>query len=98
MTYSQNVVLQLPLTADADLRAFVQKAIADRVELIAVSGAGAHEVEDELDDLIVQLAASEAKWIVTTAHTPKTVLETLETALDFAGTWSGRNHADIVKL
>ncbi|WP_294225696.1 hypothetical protein [uncultured Shimia sp.] len=98
MTYSKNLVLELPLSADADLRAFVQKAIADQVELIAVSGIGAEEVEDELDHWIVFLAKSEADWIVTTAHAPETVLETLETALDFAKSWSGRDYADIVKL
>ncbi|MFY0619429.1 hypothetical protein [Shimia sp.] len=68
------------------------------MDLIAVSGPGANEVEDELDDWIVFLAKSEAGWIVTTAHTPESDLDTGETALEFAERWCGRGHAEIVKL
>ncbi|WP_353308093.1 hypothetical protein [Shimia sp. NS0008-38b] len=92
------MVLQLPLSADADLRAFVEKAALDQVDLIAMSGPGANEVEDELDDWNVFLAKSEAGWIVTTAHTPESDLDTGETALQCAVRWCGREHAEIVKL
>lgn len=98
MKYSPNVVLELPLSANADLRAFVEKAISDGVDLIAVCGDYASAVEDRLDWLIVEIAESEAQWIVTTSHAAVVDPETEETAFEFAQNWKQRGHADVVTL
>ena len=97
MKYAKNILLKLPLSADANLRAFVEKAILDRVDLIAIFGESARQVEDELDWLIVEMAGAEDQWIVTTAHTPDDD-ETELCALEFAKNWQGRGYADVVSL
>ena len=96
MKYSKNILLRLPLSPDADLRVFVEKALLDKVSLIAVHGQEAARVEDELDWLIVELAETEDQWIVTTSHAPDD--ETELSALEFARSWQERNHAEVVKL
>ena len=74
-----HVVLHCPLADAALLEPFVEACIAQGVELIAAGGAGAREVEDEIDWIVVGDGDGDpARFIVTTAH------DTIEEARAFA--------------
>jgi hypothetical protein len=80
MPYAPKLVLRLPLSDEGALRPFVEACLRDRVELIAVSGVGAEQVEDLIDDLVVGDGSDSTRFICTSAHPD----ETLEDALEFA--------------
>ena len=82
MNYAPKVVLKLPLSPNADLDAFVEDCVRDKVELIAVWGEGARSIEDEIDWIIVGDGTDEDRFITTTAHLPKD--DDLEWVVTFA--------------
>jgi hypothetical protein len=74
-----HIVLHCPLADASLLEPFVEACIVQGVELIAAGGDGAHEIEDEIDWIIVADGDDDpARFIVTTAH------DTIEEAREFA--------------
>ena len=85
MPYPSKVVLQLPLSAPDLLAPFIERCVADDVELICVVGPTADEIEDEIDWLVVGDGSDADRFIVTTAH-PN---EPLDQVIQFATAWTG---------
>ncbi|MEN5114807.1 hypothetical protein ABE453_12340 [Brevundimonas diminuta] len=83
MPTEPKIVLELPLSDEALLPAFVEQCIADSVSLIAVVGEGCERIEDEIDWLIVGDGTDDSRFITTSSHPG----ETLEEATEFARTW-----------
>ncbi len=85
MPYPSKIVLQLPLSAPEVLALFVERCIAEEVELICVVGPEADEIEDEIDWLIVGDGSNANRFIVTTAHSN----EPVDQVVQFAAAWTG---------
>jgi hypothetical protein len=85
MPYPSKVVLQLPLSTPEVLAPFVERCIAEDVELICVVGLAADAIEDEIDWLVVGDGSNADRFIVTTAH-PN---EALDQVVQFATAWTG---------
>ena len=80
MSHAPKIILQLPLSNPGGLADFVEACLRDRVVLIAVVGANASEVHDQIDELIVSDGADAGRFILTSFH----IDETLEEVLAFA--------------
>lgn len=74
-----HIVLHCPLADPSLLAPFVEACIAAGVELIAAGGAGAREIEDEIDRIVVGDGGAPERFIVTTSD------DTIEEAREFAG-------------
>ncbi len=85
MSYPSKIVLQLPLSAPGALAPFVERCVAEAVELICVVGPMADDIEDQIDWLIVGDGSNADRFIVTTAH-PN---EPLDRVVGFATAWTG---------
>ncbi len=83
MPAESKIVLELPLSDEALLPAFVEQCIADNVSLIAVVGEGCERIEDEIDWLIVGDGTDNSRFITTSSHPG----EALEEATEFARLW-----------
>ncbi len=83
MPYPSRLILALPLSDPSRLPEFVETCLLDGVELIALAGAGARDVEDRIDRLIVGDGSRPDRFIVTTAHEE----DGLKEALTFAENW-----------
>jgi hypothetical protein len=83
MTVEPKIVLALPLSDEALLPAFVEKCLADKVSLIAVTGEGCERIEDEIDWLIVGDGSDAGRYITTSSHPG----ETLDQVVEFAAAW-----------
>ena len=84
MSYASRVILQLPLSNEGLLAAFVEQCLRDSVTLIAVVGEGAARIEDIIDELVVGDGSDDTRFVATTSHSSETVEEVLE----FAGIWN----------
>ena len=83
MKVEPKIVLELPLSDEALLPAFVKKCLARNASLIAVVGDGCQRVEDEIDELIVGNGSDDRRFITTTSHPG----ETLDQVVEFATVW-----------
>ncbi|SMH42003.1 hypothetical protein [Mesorhizobium australicum] len=92
MTYAPRIVLCSPLTDPSSLEAFVEACLADGVELIAIGGSGAQELEDEIDWIIVGDGEDRSRFIVTTAH------DTVEEAREFAAVNLGQRRVQELRF
>ena len=90
MRYPSRIVLHVPVQDEAALEPFVEKCIADKVELIAVVGEGCQRVEDIIDELVVGDGSDTSRFVVTTSHPDESVQDVLE----FARMWVGENRRD----
>jgi len=92
MTYAPHIVLCSPLTDPSGLEAFVEACLADGVELIAIGGSDAQELEDEIDWIIVGDGEDRSRFIVTTAH------DTVEEAREFAAVNLGQRRVQELRF
>ncbi|MET3908782.1 hypothetical protein ABID59_003128 [Bradyrhizobium sp. S3.3.6] len=83
MSYASRVILQLPISNEDLLDAFVEQCLCDNVALIAVAGEGAARIENIIDELVVGDGSDDTRFVTTTSHANETVEEVLE----FAGCW-----------
>ena len=83
MTVEPKIVLELPMSDEALLPAFVENCVARNVSLIAVLGDGCERVEDEIDWLIVGDGSDDSRFITTSSHPG----ETLDQVVEFATAW-----------
>lgn len=70
----------------------MEACLADGVELIAIGGDGARELEDEIDWIIVGDGSNPDRFIATTAH------GTIEEAREFAEVCGSGNALQEVRL
>jgi hypothetical protein len=96
MPYASRVVLQLPLSDERLLEAFVEACLIDKVVLIAVTGEGCERIEDIIDEIVVGDGSDPGRFVVTTAHAD----EPLEDVLEFAKLWvtEADSRVDLVRL
>jgi hypothetical protein len=92
MTYARRIVLHSPPAEPSRLEAFVEACIADGVELIAIGGDGARELEDEIDWIIIGDGSQHDRFIVTTAHS------TIEEAREYAEVWGSGTSQEEIRL
>jgi hypothetical protein len=90
MTHASRIILHSPPVDPSRLEAFVEACIADGVELIAISGPGAAQLEDEIDWIIIGDGGNSIRFIVTSIH------DSIEEARNFAENWNA-GHAVTVE-
>ena len=83
MKIEPKIVLELPISDEALLAAFVEECLARNVSLIAVRGEGCERIEDEIDGLIVGDGSDDSRFITTSSHPG----ETLDQVIEFATVW-----------
>ena len=83
------IILHCPLEHPALLNDFVEDWIAAGVELIAAFGAGAEDVHDLIDDMLVRVREDDQQFITTTWHDS----ESLSDVIDFASSFGRRDAA-----
>ncbi|WP_371169623.1 hypothetical protein [Aliiroseovarius sp. 2305UL8-7] len=81
----KKVILKLPLSIEADLSRFVETCIKTQVKLIAIWGAGAAAIEDEIDSYIVSDGMDPSRFIITTSHE----LEDFDEVVRFVASFRG---------
>lgn len=79
------VVLRAPLADPSRLDQFVEDCLRDGIRLIAIAGAGAADIEDTIDDIIVGDGFETDRFIATTSHEDQSIEEVME----FAASWDG---------
>ena len=94
MSYASRVILQLPISNEELLNAFVEQCLRDNVALIAVIGEGAARIEDIIDELVVGDGSDDTRFVTTTSHSNETVEEVVE----FAGLWSNERDQQPVQI
>ena len=96
MTFPPRIVLHAPIAHRDRLRAFVERCLRDGVRLIAIVGAGAETLEEEIDWIVVGDGPKPSRFIVTSSH-PN---ERLEDVLEFAAGWrcDGEDGLEEVRL
>ena len=78
-----NIVLVLPISDKKLLPEFVESCLRDKVGLVAIFGADAHRVEDEIDWLVVGDGSDESRFVCTTSHVDESLAEVTEFATKF---------------
>ena len=78
MAFSPKIILQLPLSSEGLLDAFVEDCIKDGVVAIAVVGKGSSRIEDVIDELIVGDGSGTSRFITTTSHENEPMEEVVE--------------------
>ena len=91
MSYASRVILQLPISNEDLLDAFVEQCLRDNVALIAVVGEGAARIEDIIDELVVGDGSDDTRFVTTTSH----LNETVEEVLEFAGLWNDERNQPV---
>ncbi len=96
MTVEPKIVLELPLSDEGLLPAFVETCLARNVSLIAVVGEGCRRIEDEIDALIVGDGSDDSRFITTSSHPG----ETLDQVVEFATGWwiNAEGPTEVVRL
>jgi hypothetical protein len=98
MPYPSKIILQLPLSAPEALALFVERCVAEDVELICVVGPEADEIEDKIDWLIVGDGSDANRFIVTTAHPNEPVYQVVQFATAWIGDGAPAETPEIVRL
>jgi hypothetical protein len=83
MTYAPKIVLQLPVSSPHLLKPFVEACLRDGVDLIAIVGEGASEMDDMIDEIVVGDGLDDSRFINTSFH----VDEPVDAVLEFARNW-----------
>lgn len=96
MKVEPKIVLELPISDEALLPAFVEKCLARNVSLIAVLGDGCERIEDDIDWLIVGDGSDKSRFITTSSHPG----ETLDQVVEFATMWwvSADGPTEVVRI
>ncbi len=83
MPLARKIILQSPVSDEADLVRFVERCLAENVSLVAIYGPGSEELEEKIDWIVVGDGSDPNRFLCTTSH-PE---EPFEDVLNMAKAW-----------
>ena len=83
MVLARKIVLHSPISAEADLRDFVERCLTEGVSLLAIVGPEAGALEDQVDWIVVGDGSNPSRFLCTTSHPD----EPLDDVLSMANAW-----------
>ncbi|WP_426033272.1 hypothetical protein [Cypionkella sp. TWP1-2-1b2] len=82
----RKVVLELPISDEGLLPAFVQDCLDAKVDLISVYGPDAARIEDAIDWIVIGLTSDKSRWPVTASHSEPDW--TRDEVIEYASGWN----------